>query len=247
MDDYSISAKGVYQLLKEKGIEFLHHANTIATSVTFIENKVLLSRHFVEQNGLTQTSQKSDIEDKKFEVWDFVFLDGEDLHKRYRRANKYGPVLFRLKLDMLTAPSIQHLYVTKLNPWYWKDSTTIEQKYYSSIDELRSDYLTGKKLDSQIMFTIKSPETEIKLNKYLHSIVVDIPKLLVITKHGKQITAGEYANKVIRENLHAHGLGHIPIFKRHQEKFSFCQCIADYNYLYSFNKSEFNKRFAKNA
>lgn len=246
MDDFKISSKGVYQILKEKGIEFLHHSNTIATSITFIEERALLSRHFVETNNLKQTSQKSDREDKKFDVWDSVFLDGEDLHKRYSRANKYGPVLFRLKLDMLTSPIIQHLYVTKSNPWYWNDSTQIEQKYYKSIEDLNKDYLTGKKLDSQIMFTIKSPECNIKLNKYLHSVGVDIPQLLINTRNGQQLTAGEYAFEVISNSLKANGLGHIPVLKRHSGKLTFCQCVANYNFLHAFDKSEFKKRFSKN-
>ncbi|WP_419868429.1 hypothetical protein [Chryseobacterium sp. CT-SW4] len=175
MDKYKLSPKEIYQALKKKGIQYLHHANTISTSLTFIENRALLSRHYVEKKHYYQTPQKSDEEDKKFDVWDSVFLDGEDLHSRYNRANKYGPVLFRFKLKILHSPSIQGVYVTKSNPWYWNDNTSIEEKFYHSIEEINQDYLTGKKLDSQIMFTIRSPGTEIKLNKFLHSIKLTIP------------------------------------------------------------------------
>jgi hypothetical protein len=245
MEDFKLSSKGIYQVLKKKGIEYLHHANTVATSLTFIEVGALLSRQFVEANDLNQTVQKSDTEDKKFDVWDSVFLDGEDLHKRYRRANKYGPVLFKLKLDLLISPSIQYLYVTKSNPWYWKDSTTIDQKYYKTIDELSLDYLTGKRLDSQIMFTIRTPEREIKLKKYLHSIVIDIPKLFINTKNGEELTVGEYAFGAINDALNKHGLGHITVLKRHDGKLTFCSCLPNYNYLHTFKKTEFKKIFAK--
>ena len=97
-------------------VEFLYHANTVSTSITFIENNALLSRHFVESNNLFQSNQPSDKEDKLFDVWDHVFLDGEDLHKRYSRANKYGPVLFRFKLELLTSPQFQNVFITKTNP-----------------------------------------------------------------------------------------------------------------------------------
>ncbi|MBK1896054.1 hypothetical protein [Chryseobacterium paridis] len=244
MDEFCLSPKEVYQILKNKGVKFLHHANTVSTSITFIKNRALLSRHFVEKNGLHQTSQKSDEEDKKFDVWDYIFLDGEDLHTRYSRANKYGPIIFRFRLDMLTSPSIKGVYVTKSNPWYWSVNTPPENRYYKAIEELNSDYLTGKKLDSQIMFTIKSPEKEIKLNKFLHSIGVDIPKLLIKIKHDQEIHVGDYAFEVIQRSLQENGLSHIPLLKRHNGNLNFCSCHANYNKLYLFNYEEFKKRFS---
>lgn len=87
MDDFYINPKRVYQILVGKKIEYLYHANTVLTSLTFIQQKALLSRNFIEREQLIQTEQKSDQEDKKYNVWDDVFLDGLDLHKKYRRAN----------------------------------------------------------------------------------------------------------------------------------------------------------------
>ena len=245
LDHYSISSKIIYNLLKEKGIVYLHHANTVATSISFIEQKSLLSRSFVAENGFFQTKQSSDNEDKTHDVWDHVFLDGEDLHKRYNRANKYGPVLFRIKLEMLTSPSIQSVFVTKSNPWYWKQNTSLENKFYSNVDELKKDYLTGKKLDSQVMFTFRNPNKEIKLNKYLHSIGLDKPKLLIKSHYEEEMSIGDYAEKAIKDSLESNGLGHIPILIRHNGNLNFCQCHADYNFLYNFNKQEIKKRFAK--
>lgn len=246
MDEYNLNPKEIFQILREKKIEYLHHANTLSTSLTFIENRALLSRHYVEENRLYQTFQKSDIEDKKFDVWDYVFVDGEDLHKRYNRANKYGPILFRLNLDMLTSPSIQFIQVTKSNPMYWSEKTTTDQKFYSSLDDFNKDYLTGRKLDSQIMFLIKSPNKEIKLNKFLHSIGVDIPKLIVNLKSGGKMNVGDYAFESISKCLKNNGLGHIKVLKRHSEKFTFCACHRNYTYLQAFDQKEFIKRFRKN-
>lgn len=245
IDDFALSAKQLYSILKEKKVEFLYHANTVGTSVTFIENRALLSRDFIETNDLYQTEQKSDKEDKKFDVWDHIFLDGADLHKKYNRANKYGPVLFRMNLELLISPSIQEVYITKSNPWYWNSSTTLENKFYSNIDDVKSDYLTGSKLDSQIMFTFRNPEKEIKLNKYLHSIGIDKPKLLVNIASGGQKTVGDYAEDTLKECLENSGLGHIPILTRNHPKFNFCQCHFNYNYLYSSDMNEFIKRFRK--
>lgn len=245
MNEYKLSPKEIYQMLKNKGVEYLHHANTLATSITFIENRALLSRHYVEINNLYQTPQDSDNHDKKYNVWDSIFLDGEDLHQRYNQANKYGPILFKFKLDMLNSPIIQGIYVTKNNPWYWKAYTRPEEKFYKSTEDVNSDYLTGKKIDARIMFTIRSPETEIKLNKFLHSIEIDIPQLLVKVKNIGDMSVGDYAMNAIQESLNANGLGYIPISKRHNGELTFCRCTLDYNYMKTVNFDEFSKRFAK--
>lgn len=247
MDEYKLSPKEIYQMLKNKGVEYLHHANTLATSITFIENRALLSRHYVEINNLYQTPQDSDDDDKKYNVWDSIFLDGEDLHQRYNQANIYGPILFKLKLEMLNSPIIQGIYVTKNNPWYWKAYTRPEEKFYKSIEDVNRDYLTGKKIDARIMFTIRSPDTEIKLNKFLHSIEIDFPHLLIKVKDIGDMSVGDYAINAIQESLNINGLGHIPISKRHEGEFRFCKCTLNYNFLQSFRKKEFRKKFAKKA
>jgi hypothetical protein len=69
--------------------------------LTFIEAKALLSRHYVEVNGLLQTPQYTDEKDKSLGIWDSVFLDGYDLHLPFG-VNYYGPVLFVMKLDLLS-------------------------------------------------------------------------------------------------------------------------------------------------
>ncbi|MBK9485679.1 MAG: hypothetical protein IPO01_10855 [Chitinophagaceae bacterium] len=61
-------------------------------ALTFIKQGALLSRGYVETNKLAQTAQTSDALDKEFDVWDTVFLDGTDLHKKFGSRNKYGPI-----------------------------------------------------------------------------------------------------------------------------------------------------------
>lgn len=62
MREYGLPPTETYNLLKEKGIGQLFHANTLKTSLTFIEQKALLSRHYIESNDLLQSRQKSDEE-----------------------------------------------------------------------------------------------------------------------------------------------------------------------------------------
>ena len=99
-----MQGKDVYNILKKIGAKQLHHANTVRTSCTFLEHGALLSRGFVEDKGLKQTSQYTDALDKKYKIWHRVFLDHVDIHARGGRRkgfNQYGPVLFVFDLGIL--------------------------------------------------------------------------------------------------------------------------------------------------
>jgi hypothetical protein len=243
MEQFFLSAKTIHSILKEKEVEYLFHANTVQTAMTFIRERALLSRGYIEVNNLTQTAQKSDVEDVKFGVWDDVFLDGLDLHTKYKQPNYYGPVLFRMKLDLLLSPSFPNVLVTKSNPMYWKDDTLLENKYYSDAEQIRTDYLTGKKLDSQIMFTLRSPNKLIKFNKFLDAIGIDKPNIIVNLRSGGQKNVGEYAYDKIVTTLKENGLGQIPVLYRHEKGLNLCRCAIKYTWLANTNKDEFEKRF----
>ncbi len=243
IEDYAISSKALYDVLKKKNVEFLYHANTVLTSLSFIKEKALLSRHEVEAGGLKQSFQKSDLEDKKHDVWDHVFVDGTDHHVKYSRPNFYGPVLFRLRLELLTSPLFPTVYIMRSNPLYWSDKTSLENKFYKLIEEVNEDYLTSRKLDSQIMFTFRKPQRNIKLNKFLHSIGIDEPKVLVNLKSGGNMLAGDYVRNVISKSLKENGLSHIPLLKRYEKSSGWCNCNIAYTYLYNVDYSEFKRRF----
>lgn len=243
MENYALPSKEVYGILREKGLQYLYHANTVATALTFIKQNALLSRHYVEANNLVQTWQKSDAADKVHDVWNHVFLDGEDLHIRYSKENNYGPITFRMKLELLNSPDLEHVYITKSNPWYWKDNTPLEKKFYSDIEELKRDYLTGRKLDSQIMFTFKDASKSIALNKYLIAIGIDRPHILINVRSGGQKNVGEYTYEKITKTLNDSGLGDIPVGFRHESGKRYCRCNFNYTFFYNFKYREFEKRF----
>jgi hypothetical protein len=94
----------VYGVLKQIGAVHLHHANSVNTSCTFLEQGGMLSREFVESHKLLQTAQSSDGVDKTYGIWDRIFLDHVDIHDRggrARGANYYGPVLFIFDIEIL--------------------------------------------------------------------------------------------------------------------------------------------------
>lgn len=245
MEKFYLNPKRIYAILKDKGINHLYHSNTLLTSLTFIEQRALLSRGYVSAKELLQTEQLSDPEDKLYKVWDDVFMDGQDLHKRYSKPNKYGPVLFVMKLELLLMPELCPVLVTQINPWYWRSHQTWEARYFQDPEEIKEKYLTRKMMDSYCMFTFRSPEKTIKFNKFLQEIIIDKPELnILIRSTGEKKELGIAVHDKIRTALDENGLHQIPIkFRHNDERFTFCKCWLHYSKLYLFEKKEFTKRF----
>lgn len=145
----------IIPILKRKRIEKFYHANTVTTSVTFLRLGGLASRGYVERNGHKQTSQRSDRIDKRYGIWDDVFMDTDDLHERMSRRNQYGPVSFEFDVKFLNElPAGTDVRVTKLNPDpKWKDNDTESTRYFMSLDELEAGLVKGR-TDHIITFRI---------------------------------------------------------------------------------------------
>lgn len=96
-----LNNKDLYNFYKEKNINYLYHANTVGTTITYFQQNGILSRGAVENKGLFQTSQSSDDIDKILGVWDDVFIDTTDLHSYFNRQNHYGPILFEFLTELI--------------------------------------------------------------------------------------------------------------------------------------------------
>ena len=165
----------LYDLLKRKKVSNLFHANTVATSITFIQEGGLLSRQDVEEQALYQTPQTSDEIDKLFDVFGDIFLDTTDLHRHFSRQNHYGPVLFRFKLELLLDENLE-IWVTNNNPIHWDRHSEPEDNYFQSVKELArkwDDYDVQRK-----MFTVRKPTKPI-LFDYLEEVILDNPKVKI--------------------------------------------------------------------
>jgi len=170
-----IDSLALFELLREKGIMYFYHSNTVATAVTFIEEGGLLARGYVEKEDLLQTKQGSDEDDKDFDVWDDVFIDVVDLHGHFPRQNLYGPVLFKFNTDFMLEDDLD-IWVTKNNPIYWNSKMKKRDKYFSSVKELEEfwdDFPIQQK-----MFTVRKSGKPI-LFEYLEEITLDNPKVII--------------------------------------------------------------------
>ncbi|WP_332733848.1 hypothetical protein [Flavihumibacter sp.] len=239
---YTIDSKELFRLLTGKGVSTFHHANTAKTALTFISEGALLSRAYVENNGLFQTEQYTDEKDKKLDIWDAVFVDGLDLHEKFSRRNKYGPVLFHMDLKMLLSEDFPFVRVTKNNPANW---SLIETNFYSSIEDIDKDYLTGNDYrDGGIMFLFDKPEKKLALNTYCTKIIVDDPRITLVCKDQSQRPISELVKATMENTLKENGLHNIPVQIRHPD-LSHCSCYLHYKMMYNNNKEAFDKLFSK--
>jgi hypothetical protein len=159
----------------KNGITHLHHANSIASSTSFIEAGGLLSRGDMERSGLFQTVQDSDDADKECDVWDDVFVDTADLHGLFPRQNLYGPVLFKFNIDFLLKDEVD-IWITKNNPMYWDDGLSNDEKYFQGIDDLIAHWDDFEK--QRKMVTIRKPCRPV-LFKSLVELLLDDPRVKI--------------------------------------------------------------------
>lgn len=192
--------KEIKQILSDKGITHLYHANTVATACTFIENDGLLSRGAIEDMGLYQTSQMTDDSDKDYDVFYDIFFDSVDIHQRSRRVNTYGPVVFVYSIDVLDVLPPDCVRITKSNPKYWNTSMSENDKYFLTPNELSLFYERG---NFQQHLTIRHQMNPLSFD-YLERIIIDDPgvedtRYFDDAYHHLQDLLDEYAPDVLLE------------------------------------------------
>lgn len=163
----------VKRVLCSHGVQKLYHANTVATSLSFLRAGGLLSRGYAEELGTQQTPQQSDDSDREFGVYYDIFFDATDIHEAARNLNFYGPVTFVYSLDVLDMPGIQ-VKVTKVNPQYWEADWEDEDKYFITADDLRAEY---DRWDFGQHITLCNMHAPLSFSPYLQSVLLEDPQI----------------------------------------------------------------------
>lgn len=197
-----LNNQDLYNFYKEKNINYLYHANTLGTSITYIQNNGILSRGSVEAQNLFQTPQSSDEKDKSVGVWDDVFIDSTDLHSYFNRQNHYGPILFEFLTELILDVNYE-IWITKDNPINWGEDTPDEEKYFSDVNELKEKW--DKIPRQRKMTTIRWNNTPI-LFEYLNKIIIDDPRVILYKETKNEIHLfNEFTKKlkvIITNNAH---------------------------------------------
>lgn len=176
-----LDAKEVYKILLEKGITYFHHANTIRTSITYLKEGALLSRGYIEAEALYQTLQESDAIDKKYGIWNHLFLDALDLGGYFGKPNVYGPVLFKFDMKLLLSEQIPTIRISKQNPHYWREGDCLNSRYYTDIGQFKKEYRAGNKMqDGRTMFIFTTLGGKLDFGDWLKEVSIDDPQLIVL-------------------------------------------------------------------
>ncbi len=212
----------VYQVLVRINATHLYHANSVATSSTFLERGGLLSRGYVEDHKLVQTPQYSDDRDKKYGIWHRIFVDHVDIHFRGGRTkgpNHYGPVLFVLPIDvLLELPKGNEALVSKKNPVNWKENEAVEERWFKNVEELAANMSFG---DFDKMLVIKTASGSLDFPDRKVQIYLDNP----VRKISSGKDAYAHAEKRLR---HAAAAGKVKVSIGPHECQSDCSCIEKY-------------------
>lgn len=219
-----MQSRDIYKVLYHKGVRSLHHANTVTTSCTFLQQQGLVSRNYSEKKGLPQTPQYSDPDDKRYGIWNDIFTDGVDIHYRARQCNQYGPVLFVLPIGiLLSLPVETEVMVMKKNPVNWVKDESEKERYFADADELQKDYSYGD-FGKHIVF--RTPSGVLPFESTPVSIVLDNPK-------GK-LTNGVDAFLSAKRKLHtAANSVRISIDITERECREGCKCLSGHSASYA--------------
>ncbi len=223
-----LNAAQAYEILKSKGVDFLHHANSVSTSCAFLRSGSLMSRGTVVQRGLRQTPQDSDYIDQKYGVWFDIFTDSVDIHSRANRRNIYGPVLFKINLEIMNHPEMPPLWITKKNPTKWIEGEPQSERWFASIEELRNQFYYGN-FDQMIVFRHIGGLLPIK--NFVSNIVLDDPNQKYCGLNYYDLAAGALFSSAADSNMQ------ITIYKRACKPG--CSCQTEY----AFNPDIVTKHF----
>lgn len=211
----SISKISLKNHMLEQNITDLYHANSVLTSLTFINQGGLLSRGAVEEKGLPQTSQISDEKDKKLGIWFDIFLDSDDYHSRIKDINKYGPVCFVYKIDILDWANLPDIKITNRNPINWSSSVELN-RYIKNVEEYKKGNI-GQHI------TLVNTHEILPFNPYLKKIILDDP-------HGSTNDLFENAKIQLLKSLNEFGLSDLLEIRACSPS---CKCKESYNRLKS--------------
>lgn len=203
----------IVEILKHHNVSQIYHADTVITSLSFLKAGGLCSRQYLDRNSLPKTSQYTDCDDQKFNVYNDLFFDSVDIHGRIRKPNYYGPVLFVFDLQMLLQENLANrIFITKSNPCYWKPYLKCNDRYFTNLDELGKEFQKG---DFKQMITCH--QVGIANFKYLQKIILDRPP-------EKHIELFRQAYQALFQGLQEADLS-VPLNIR---KCEYCKCFNEY-------------------
>lgn len=169
-----ILPKRIYEILKDKGVSSILHANSVDNSSLFLRNRCLMSREYIEKLGSQTTTPKPSHSGNNYSIWNDIFADSIDKHKSTNSAHEHGPVLLELDIEIIRNTFTGKVWVTKSNPAKWDSNTHHERKWFVSANDLTHNFSYGS-FDHMVVF--RHCAGKLPLLSHLNRIILDDPKL----------------------------------------------------------------------
>jgi hypothetical protein len=217
-----LQGSDVYEILKRIGVTHLHHANSVITSCTYLEQGGIVSRGFAEDHGLQQSAQPTDELDRKYGIWHTIFVPHVDIHDRQgqtKAPNLFGPVLFVLDLDvLLRLPPGAEIRVTKRSPAYWYDAEPDSARWFQDAAEAAQN-LSADEIHQ--MPAIQIPSGKLDFPNRRARIILDDPQ--------RQLQSGVNAYTHAEDRLReAAGQGKVEVSIEPRICQAGCMCASKY-------------------
>lgn len=213
----NFSSQSIYDILVEKGITHLYHANSLITSCHYLLHGSLLSRQKVDDLNYPQTSQYTDPMDKRYKIYNSIFLDSCDLHARMDKINDYGPVMFKINIDILNNSTTGNVRITKSNPSDWGASKNGD--WFKSLSDIEKKF---EKFTFGQMLVFSYCNGVLPLGDFLETVIVDDPRI----KYDKVLDLYSYAAGALRYSGVIGPLNKVKVKKRNCSP---CGCKYQYS------------------
>jgi hypothetical protein len=167
-----IVSKRVYEILKDKGVASIYHANSVMAACSMLRNRCLLSPGSADKLGLFHCTQTSSQIGRSFGIWDDVFTETVDLHQLTGAPNRRGPVLFKLDIEIIRNTVNGRAWVTKSDPAEWAITTPHDRRWFSSANDLDHYFDLG---NANYMALFRHCGGRLPMLNHLQEVIVDDP------------------------------------------------------------------------
>lgn len=168
-----LRANHVLEVLRSKGVEELHHANTVVNASTYLRKGKLLARGVADEQELIQSGQQTDQDDVRYGLWYDIFLDTVDIHDRKNGRNYYGPVLFSFDVEVLSEEWLATLWITRENPQNWTEDDDHRDRWFVSIEDVQQNF---RPTDFGSSIVLRSIGGKLRIKDYITRITVYVPE-----------------------------------------------------------------------
>lgn len=198
---FLLDKKEFFSHLTARGFTHVFHANSVETALSFFSINSLGSRDFLENVKLLQSAQFTDSNDKKFGIWNDLFLNFHDHHRRFNTPNSFGPLCFRVPLGTLKSfleTSSATVSVCKKNAENWSEQDKPDERWVKDVQELNTFFAEPIAVGQPRGFFKDGLFPDIVIGE-VGSLSLNLVDQVIVEQHVSRTTHFETLNLMINE------------------------------------------------